>query len=447
MQWDFGPEQDMSDDKNGVSNEAGTSSADGPNLHPQLPPKDKPLYSLHLPHNPARSLAAAYEALRAISPCEQIGSLTEALGASGIYSPNGLFPSAMPTGSTRPLIAPLSQELLSILERDAKTQNLEKELAELKRTYMDADARNRDLRQQTEEAKKLGGQQLQRVVEAKTAAEKEAEGLRAQLVKLDRLKHISGKVEPGALELLGNSEEFLELFSGPQCMAFVVSIDLRRSTTLMLKARDPQLYAMFVQHLCDRLYSTVLENHGVFDKFTGDGVLAFFPDFFSGADAGYWAVCTASICHAVFREEYRKHRNCFSSVLGDVGLGIGIDFGCVTLVPLWGGLTVVGAPVVYACRMGAAPAGSTLLNQPAYEQVLENYSAYCRLRETSLEVKGEGEGPTVAYEVELGAKSYNAQTPDWPALIQKYSKASSPPESKTSEPKKMETLPIVPSED
>src|SRR5258708_32174970 len=41
-----------------------------------------------------------------------------------------------------------------------------------------------------------------------------------------------------------------------------------------------------------------------------------------------------------------------------------------------------------------------------------------------------GEGPTVAYEVKLGAKGYIAQEPDWPALIKKYSVANGPAEPK-----------------
>src|SRR5437879_4747931 len=38
----------------------------------------------------------------------------------------------------------------------------------------------------------------------------------------------------------------------------------------------------------------------------------------------------------------------FSSIRKDVGLGIGIDYGDVSLVSQMGGITVVGAPVVYA---------------------------------------------------------------------------------------------------
>ena len=41
------------------------------------------------------------------------------------------------------------------------------------------------------------------------------------------------------------------------------------------------------------LGTTITDSYGVFDKFTGDGILAFFPEFFSGPDAGFLAIRAA----------------------------------------------------------------------------------------------------------------------------------------------------------
>jgi class 3 adenylate cyclase len=155
----------------------------------------------------------------------------------------------------------------------------------------------------------------------------------------------------------------------------------------------------------------IKESFGVVDKFTGDGVLSFFPEFFSGADAGYLVVTAATRCHEAFAHHYRSFRSSFNSVLSDVGLGIGIDFGMLHLVQIAGGLTVVGQPVVYACRMGSCPAGMTLLNQPAYEKIMEKFSGHVFVQETELEIKHEGK--TLAYHVSLNRHQYQPQVPDW----------------------------------
>jgi class 3 adenylate cyclase len=139
-----------------------------------------------------------------------------------------------------------------------------------------------------------------------------------------------------------------------------MSIDIRRSTELMLKARSPEEFASFITTLSTELMKIVMESYGVFDKFTGDGVLAFFPEFYSGPEAASYAIATADKCHAAFARHYRTFRKSFTSVLTEIGLGIGIDYGSVHLVQLGRGLTVVGTAVVYACRLSGAPAGGTL---------------------------------------------------------------------------------------
>jgi class 3 adenylate cyclase len=239
--------------------------------------------------------------------------------------------------------------------------------------------------------------------------------LQADLEKLSdkqRLGHLLSRVGDDAQRRLLESEEFRAEFSHDSPRnAFVVSIDIRRSTELMLKAREPRLFAEFMITLAGRLRLIILENHGIFDKFTGDGILAFFPEFFSGRDAGYLALRAASECHEVFSSVYKAHRHCFSAVLTDTGLGIGLDYGAVQLVQIGGDFTVVGTPVVYACRMSGATAGRTFVNQPAFEQLFELFSEYCDFEETELEIKHEGK--TLAHKARLNGKRYEHLQPEW----------------------------------
>jgi hypothetical protein len=59
------------------------------------------------------------------------------------------------------------------------------------------------------------------------------------------------QIHPGARKLLEDSEEFRKQFlDSSSCSGFVLSVDIRRSTDLMLKARAPEAFSQFVSILC-----------------------------------------------------------------------------------------------------------------------------------------------------------------------------------------------------
>lgn len=228
----------------------------------------------------------------------------------------------------------------------------------------------------------------------------------------ERLVSLLNQVHPAAQSLLEGDEEFRKRFlESKECTGFVMSVDIRRSTDLMLKARSPDLFASFLSSLSAALMEIVFKSFGVFDKFTGDGILAFFPEFYSGRDAGYHALKAAMLCHEAFARHYREFRHAFVSVLQDTGLGIGIDFGTLHLVQVAGPLTVVGPPVVYACRLGGAAPGTTLINQPAFEVLSERCGVSLSFDESSHEIKHEGR--MLAYTVRETRKTYEPSVPDW----------------------------------
>jgi class 3 adenylate cyclase len=256
---------------------------------------------------------------------------------------------------------------------------------------------------------------IEREIKAEQTTRRESERLARDLELLqqkEELAFLLSRVSTLAHESLLSDHKIKEQFlSSAECPTFVISMDIRRSTELMLKARKPELFAKFMTSVSDGLEDIIKRNFGVVDKFTGDGVLAFFPDFFTGPDAAYFAILTAAEAHKLFSTRYREHRQSFSTILSDVGLGIGIDYGNVSLMHVAGGLTVVGAPVVYACRMGSAPAGKTYLNQPAYEMLADKYSASCFITEAELEIKHEGK--VLAYDIALTNKPFAARQPPW----------------------------------
>lgn len=228
----------------------------------------------------------------------------------------------------------------------------------------------------------------------------------------ERKAHLLTRVSAQAGEKLLTDEGFCSEFECDDFRpAFVLAIDLRRSTELMLKAREPKLYAGFITTLTDRLRKVVIDHYGIFDKFTGDGVLAFFPEFYSGPHAGFLAGTAAKECHQVFGDHFIKNRGCFVSVLKDVGLGIGLDFGRVQIVHFGSELTVVGTPVVYASRMAGAPPGRTFANQPAYEMIAKDFADYFQIAEAEIVVKSEG--PTLAYEIRRNDRQFMPKLPPW----------------------------------
>jgi len=209
--------------------------------------------------------------------------------------------------------------------------------------------------------------------------------------------------------------------------AFVVSIDMRRSTDLMVKARSPAHFAAFMTELCSELAEAIKQEYGVFDKFTGDGVLAFFPEFFSGKDAGYHALMMGESALLIFSECCLRHRSSFTAVLRDVHVTVGIDYGPVHLVQVAGGLTVVGVAVVYACRLATGPAGHIFLNQSAYDEISKLYGNLCLISETTIESKHEG--GTVCYDLKRNKQPFTAATPPWlgdPADVQSKDQKSVP---------------------
>lgn len=225
------------------------------------------------------------------------------------------------------------------------------------------------------------------------------------------LAHLLSRVGAQAQARILRDTEFRAKFRGEAtCEAFVMSIDIRRSTELMLKARQPRLYAEFIIKLAGLLRECVLKRFGIFDKFTGDGILAFFPEFYSGKDAGFQAVSAALECHEIFRRHYAEHRHCFLSILKETGLGIGVDYGEVQIVEVGGDISVVGTPVVYACRMAGAGAGMTYANQPAYEQLFNRYSVF-DFSESEIDIKHEGQ--TLAYQIQFNGKKFEAVPPQW----------------------------------
>src|ERR1700704_4155375 len=86
-------------------------------------------------------------------------------------------------------------------------------------------------------------------------------------------------------------------------------------------------------------------------------------------------------------------------------------YGPVHLVRVADGLTVVGAPVVYACRLSSGPGGDVLLNEAAFEKLSAAYSKFFYIGEQTLDIKHEGS--ILVYNVKPGNSRLHPKDPEW----------------------------------
>src|SRR5574344_2314280 len=211
-------------------------------------------------------------------------------------------------------------------------------------------------------------------------------------------------------------ESFAKLFLDNDVFNTVIlSLDIRRSTELMLRAETPQIYAEFINALTTELTESVKNRFGIYDKFTGDGLLAFFPNFYSGADAILYSLLYEHDCQIIFNKVFDSYKKYFSLDKIQTGLGIGIDIGNVYKAGLGMEYTVIGKPVVYACRFSAAPADHTYLTEDALSNLLKHNKESFSITKTSIPIKHEA--PMCAYDVKFNSEenfdNLKTTVPDW----------------------------------
>jgi len=228
--------------------------------------------------------------------------------------------------------------------------------------------------------------------------------------KSQELLFLTSKIHQDAINIVTcHGSKLLSDFTGDESKEMVViSIDIRRSTDLMLKATSHENFAKFISGLSELLKNIVINNYGVFDKFTGDGILAYFPLFYSGENAILNCLKTAQECHVLFQKYYNDNKSLFSVVI-KTGLGIGIDYGNAKIVRINEEQTIVGTPVVYACRLSIAPYGHTYINQQAYDSLVKKEIVF-NFVEKEVEIKNEG--LAIIYDI-LSVQNVEVQKPKW----------------------------------
>jgi class 3 adenylate cyclase len=155
------------------------------------------------------------------------------------------------------------------------------------------------------------------------------------------------------------------IIDGEPIQMFVMAADIRESTMLMKEAVRFELFARTMDKFVSAVRRGIGAPGGWFDKFTGDGFLAYWivqsaPEeeyqrrFVEAAgNLAHTAYELIDLFHRRVLEDFRQNSRNLSQ---GVGLSMGLDAGPGYLVQIAGELTLVGPPVVGAVRMVTAAA-------------------------------------------------------------------------------------------
>jgi len=155
------------------------------------------------------------------------------------------------------------------------------------------------------------------------------------------------------------------VIDGEPIQMFVMAADIRESTTLMKEAVRFERFALVMDKFVTSVRRGIRRSGGWFDKFTGDGFLAYwivqpaspheYEERFvqTAGDIAHTANILIDLFHRRVLEDFRSNSRNLSK---GVGLSMGLDAGPGYLVKIADELTVVGSPVVGAVRMVTAAA-------------------------------------------------------------------------------------------
>lgn len=156
-----------------------------------------------------------------------------------------------------------------------------------------------------------------------------------------------------------------------------LGFDLRKSTFCMENADNPKAFAEWLDQLVQILMNVSHLYGGVFDKFTGDGVLVHFLSDACKIIYGRKAVTAAVLCAVAMQHATRQHLGRLRKMLRlnshVVGGAIGVDVAYAhwSLDHRHNPITV-GRGVVNACRlMDSTRAGGIRLTNIAYQRLLD----------------------------------------------------------------------------
>lgn len=156
----------------------------------------------------------------------------------------------------------------------------------------------------------------------------------------------------------------------------VMVADIRRSQDLITYGMSPNTYREQIIGFLTEIRKILLEDYGIYDRFTGDGYIAYFNSFVCrmGGRDYYEMVLDACSRIQAFAEDYFDNwaRKIRKIPIEPIGLSIGIDCGIVDFKDIDDQLFAIGDACVWATRMcSAGKRGQVIFNNIPYHQIAE----------------------------------------------------------------------------
>ena len=180
----------------------------------------------------------------------------------------------------------------------------------------------------------------------------------------------------------------------------VVSGDIRKSSLILKESRDKAKFADAIAGFTVAARGATALFNGWFDKFTGDGFLAYWLHPRPATELTFRMIVGGLMgLHASFEESCMPMlRSNVDNLPAGAGLAIGVSTGPGYLTDVGEDATIMGPPVVGACRMcSLGAAGETVLNidpgAALYEQLVRTPDPAVMIERST--------GPTKEYEQEV----------------------------------------------
>lgn len=178
-----------------------------------------------------------------------------------------------------------------------------------------------------------------------------------------------GQVHPAMISQMDGV--FADSMSQSDTIAIVA--DIRRSQDLMTYSSS-EIYSSKIIEFTGAVKDIILTSNGIFDKFTGDGFIAYYNKHMcetNGSDYynQMWYACVRIMEYAnSFFEEWSKLLRKVPEE--NIGLSIGVDSGKILFTILDHQVFAVGEPCVWATRMSSSGhSGEIIFNNIPYHHI------------------------------------------------------------------------------